>query len=67
MDKAEAASGNAGPNFFVPHITFRHSHTWVSANDKNGRSRDWHIRDSITGHTILIEATRFKSLIYLYH
>ncbi|AQK82398.1 myristoyl-acyl carrier protein thioesterase isoform X1 [Zea mays] len=27
--------------------------TWVSANGKNGMRRDWHIRDSMTGHTIL--------------
>lgn len=43
--------------------------TWVSANGKNGMRRDWHIRDSMTGHTIL-KATRFKSqplIYYLYH
>jgi hypothetical protein len=41
--------------------------TWVSANGKNGMRRDWHIRDSITGDTIL-KATRFKSqpLRYIY-
>ncbi|ONL99818.1 Palmitoyl-acyl carrier protein thioesterase chloroplastic [Zea mays] len=27
--------------------------TWVSANGKNGMRRDWHIRDSMTGHTTL--------------
>jgi len=27
--------------------------TWVSANGKNGMRRDWHIRDPITGLTIL--------------
>ncbi|GJM98064.1 hypothetical protein PR202_ga15039 [Eleusine coracana subsp. coracana] len=27
--------------------------TWVGAHGKNGMRRDWHIRDSMTGHTIL--------------
>jgi hypothetical protein len=35
--------------------------TWVGAHGKNGMRRDWHIRDSVTGHTIL-KATRFELL-----
>uniref|UniRef100_A0A804QUI3 Acyl-[acyl-carrier-protein] hydrolase n=1 Tax=Zea mays TaxID=4577 RepID=A0A804QUI3_MAIZE len=27
--------------------------TWVSTNGKNGMRMDWHIRDSMTCHTIL--------------
>uniref|UniRef100_A0A453SAG5 Acyl-[acyl-carrier-protein] hydrolase n=2 Tax=Aegilops tauschii subsp. strangulata TaxID=200361 RepID=A0A453SAG5_AEGTS len=27
--------------------------TWVGAHGKNGMRRDWHIRDSVTGHTVL--------------
>jgi fatty acyl-ACP thioesterase B len=42
--------------------------TWVGTHGKNGMRRDWHIRDSMTGHTIL-KATRFESqqLLYIYH
>uniref|UniRef100_A0ACD5UHD5 Uncharacterized protein n=1 Tax=Avena sativa TaxID=4498 RepID=A0ACD5UHD5_AVESA len=33
--------------------------TWVGPHGKNGMRRDWHIRDSMTGHTVL-KATRFR-------
>lgn len=31
--------------------------TWVGASGKNGMRKDWHVRDPLTGETIM-EATR---------